>query len=155
MKELLFKIISVALFSGMLLMNFLANSLPLNNRSTGQISDDYPSYFTPSGFTFSIWGVIYILLTVFIIQMVITQKDVLFSEYSVLFFILFFISCIANITWLLAWHYDKIFLSTIIMVIFLVVLIWIAFYLTELPLLTRIAFSTCSDCECHDSLGEK
>jgi len=142
MKELLFKIISVILFSGMLVMNFLANSLPLNKRSTGQISSDYPSYFTPSGFTFSIWGVIYILLTAFVIQMLITQTDILFNQYSVLFFILFFISCVVNITWLLAWHFDKILLSTIIMIIFLVVLIWIAFYLTELPLLTRIAFST-------------
>ena len=46
----------------MIVTNYLANALPLNGRSTGDISDAYPSLFTPAGITFSIWGVIYLLL---------------------------------------------------------------------------------------------
>ena len=36
-------------------MNVLANVLPLNGRRTGEVSDAYPSLFTPAGVTFSIW----------------------------------------------------------------------------------------------------
>lgn len=32
------------------------------NQSTGRVSDNYKSYITPAGFTFSIWSVIYIFL---------------------------------------------------------------------------------------------
>ena len=46
----------------MVAVNYLANVLPLNGRRTGEVSDAYPSLFTPAGVTFSIWGVIYLLL---------------------------------------------------------------------------------------------
>ena len=43
-----------------LTLNILANALPLNGQSTGDISDRFPVYFVPAGYVFSIWGVIYI-----------------------------------------------------------------------------------------------
>ena len=54
------KIISTIAFIGMVIVNFLANSLPINNRSTGEISDAYPNLFAPAGPAFSIWGLIYL-----------------------------------------------------------------------------------------------
>ena len=33
-----------------LTLNFLAVSLPLNNKTTGELSDAYPNYFVPAGF---------------------------------------------------------------------------------------------------------
>ncbi|MBK7809280.1 MAG: hypothetical protein IPJ51_23795 [Saprospiraceae bacterium] len=50
-----------------LTLNFLAVSLPLNNKTTGELSDAYPNYFVPAGFTFSIWGIIYLLLIAFML----------------------------------------------------------------------------------------
>ncbi len=141
MKVIIFKSIILLFYTGMIFINFLANYLPLNNRNTGQISDDYPSYFTPSGFAFSIWGVIYILLGIVIVKAVLTNSDAFFEQYSMTFLILFLITCITNILWLLCWHYDKIFLSTIMMLVFLVALVWITFYITDLDNLTRITFS--------------
>ncbi|MCB0053594.1 MAG: hypothetical protein KDE24_29085 [Caldilinea sp.] len=41
-------------------INGLATGLPLNGQSTGEISDRFPSLFTPAGYVFSIWGVIYL-----------------------------------------------------------------------------------------------
>ena len=53
-----------------LVMNYLANALPLAGRSTGAISDLYPNLFAPAGFTFAIWGIIYLLLLLFIIYQI-------------------------------------------------------------------------------------
>ena len=53
-------------FAGVLIVNFLANALPLNGKNTGELSNQYPNLFTPAGLTFSIWGVIYLWLIVFV-----------------------------------------------------------------------------------------
>ncbi len=56
----------VALTSvGMIVMNVLANALPLFGRGTGEISDRYPTLVTPAGYVFAIWGLIYIALLVY------------------------------------------------------------------------------------------
>ena len=56
------KILNLLLFAGMIVMNYLANAIPLNNKNTGELSDSFPNLFVPAGITFSIWGVNYILL---------------------------------------------------------------------------------------------
>ena len=45
----------------------MANSLPINGITTGDLSDKLKNLFTPQGSTFAIWGVIYSLLLIFII----------------------------------------------------------------------------------------
>lgn len=62
MKNIPIKVLAAVSYVAMVVINFLANSLPINNRSTGVISDAYPNLFTPAGLTFSIWGLIYLLL---------------------------------------------------------------------------------------------
>ena len=54
--------------AAMIAANALANILPINQLNTGQISAFYPNYFVPAGFTFSIWGVIYLLLLNYVIS---------------------------------------------------------------------------------------
>jgi len=49
-----------------LTVNALANILPINGYNTGQVSGFYPNYFVPAGFTFAIWGIIYLLLIGFV-----------------------------------------------------------------------------------------
>ena len=61
------KYLNVLFFAGMIVMNYLANALPLNNKTTGELSDSFPNLFVPAGITFSIWGIIYILLLVYTI----------------------------------------------------------------------------------------
>jgi hypothetical protein len=56
------KIIAGVAYVAMVTVNFLANGLPINNRSTGAISDAYPNLFAPAGPAFAIWGLIYLLL---------------------------------------------------------------------------------------------
>lgn len=94
-----------------LVVNALANILPINGMNTGAISDLYPSLFTPAGFTFSIWSVIYTLLIGFaVVQNTITSKSY-FKELSVWFWL----SCVCNSAWILAWHYQFLFASLGIM----------------------------------------
>jgi hypothetical protein len=109
----------------MILVNFLANSLPINNRSTGQISDAYPNLFAPAGLTFSIWGLIYLLLGGYILYQLFYKSDKnadLFNKINPLFIA----TSLANITWIFAWHYDYIGISVFIMSILLFSLIKIA-----------------------------
>jgi hypothetical protein len=51
----------------MIATNVLANALPLNNQTTGEISGRFPIYFEPAGYVFSIWGLIYLGLIVYAI----------------------------------------------------------------------------------------
>jgi len=51
----------------MIVVNVLANALPLNGQNTGAISDRFDVYFTPAGYVFSIWGLIYIGLIAYAI----------------------------------------------------------------------------------------
>ncbi|MBE0676157.1 MAG: tryptophan-rich sensory protein [Bacteroidales bacterium] len=121
----------------MIYMNYLANALPLNNKTTGQLSDAYPNLFVPAGITFSIWGIIYLLLAAYCVF----QFTVKGKEISSGIGWLFAISCILNGLWIVAWHYEKLPVSLIIMLGLLVTLILINIKITNLPAgLTKAAF---------------
>jgi hypothetical protein len=123
------KYINIVLFAGMLVMNYLANALPLNNKTTGELSDSFPNLFVPAGLTFSIWGVIYLLLIVYCVVQFTGSDRVVISDISWLFSI----SCILNAIWIIFWHYGKLPLSLIIMIGLLVTLILINISIRELP----------------------
>ena len=118
---LFISILNVLGFLGVVIVNALAVTLPINNKTTGVLSDQYPNLFVPAGLTFSIWGVIYILLAIFVIYglVVAIRKDSEKASFIENIGILFFISCLANIGWIFAWHYEILPLSLILMVILL------------------------------------
>jgi hypothetical protein len=136
-------VISSVLFVVMILFNVLANTLPINNQMTGSVSDNYPNLFQPTGSTFSIWGLIYVLLGIFVftqIMLVIEQSSLLTSRSLFNIHVLFSLSSLFNIAWLFAWHYDLIGLSTVIMLFLLVSLILLYRQLGDSPLLTQASF---------------
>ncbi len=101
-----------------LVMNYLANALPFAGRTTGEMSDLFPNLFAPAGFTFSIWGLIYLLLLGFIIyQMRFWGKPAPVFLQKIGW--LFGLSCLANASWLLAFHYLQIGLSMLIILVLL------------------------------------
>ena len=67
MKPIYAGILNFLGFALVLTMNALANILPINGYNTGQVSAFYPNYFVPAGFTFGIWGIIYLLLMGYVI----------------------------------------------------------------------------------------
>lgn len=108
-----------------LFVNYLANSLPLNGITTGELSALYPNYFVPAGITFSIWGIIYLLLIVYVVQMWLIKPAKTYSHYK-----WFVVAGIGNAGWIFAWHYKMIVLSMLMMLLLL-------FSLMRLFLITR------------------
>lgn len=108
----------------MILINVLANVLPLNGVTTGEISYRYLNLFAPAGYTFMIWTVIYILLGGFSIYQF---RSVFYSpETGAMVMKLrawFAVSCVANALWVIAWHYDLIALSFVFILGILISLI--------------------------------
>lgn len=105
----------------MLIVNGLANILPLNGLNTGQVSDGFPSLFTPAGYVFAIWGVIYLALLLYATyQAFAAQRDNLRLRATGWWFV---VSCIANIAWLFCWHYLQFTLSMLAMLVLLTSLI--------------------------------
>lgn len=139
------KLIMILTYVLMITMNALANILPINGIGTGAISDSYPNLFAPSGFTFAIWGVIYLLLLVMVIYLITRSKTTLAKMMNnserQKFVGLFAVSNIANSLWILAWHYRFIAVSVGLMLIILVSLIAMMSILKEVngPL-TQLAF---------------
>lgn len=125
MKNKFLKILAGLTYIAMVVVNFLANGLPINNRSTGAISDAYPNLFAPAGPAFAIWGLIYLLLGGYIIYQFI-KKDQKTEQLLQKINPLFIATSLANISWIFAWHYDYIGLSVLIMATLLILLIKIS-----------------------------
>lgn len=106
-----------------LVVNFLATNLPLNNLTTGEISDSFDIFFVPAGYVFSIWGLIYLGLIGFIVFQALPgqRNDSRLKKTDVWFIIV----NIANAAWLFSWHYQRFVLSVAIMLIILFSLIQI------------------------------
>ncbi len=120
-------IINLLLFTAMITINGLANALPINGFTTGELSDMYPNLFVPAGITFSIWGVIYLLLLIFIITQTIAAFSDKASKYllSPLASWAFALTCVLNSLWIITWHYQMVFLSVVVMLLFLITLIYL------------------------------
>lgn len=104
-----------------IVVNALANILPINGYNTGELSDMYPNLFVPAGITFSIWAVIFIMLILFSLVYIYLQFRLKKKHHKLLS--LFILSNILNISWILAWHYLMILTSVLVMVGLLVTLI--------------------------------
>lgn len=104
-------------------MNGLATALPLNNQTTGEISDSFPIYFVPAGYVFSIWGLIYIGLIGFTIyQALPTQRD---NQLLIKIYPAYWIGNLANSAWIFLWHYEYFPLTLIAMLTLLGTLLFI------------------------------
>lgn len=109
----LLPILNIVAFVLVVLFNALANILPLNGLTTGTISDSFPSLFTPAGYVFAVWGLIYLLLGVFVVyQALPAQRN---NPRLARLGYLFVLSCAFNIAWLFSWHFLQIPLSMLAM----------------------------------------
>lgn len=110
-----------------IVVNAMANFNLINNKSTSDISDKYENLFVPAGFTFAIWGLIYLSLLSFIVfqlWMAFSRKQLpaleLFMERLRGWWL---VSCMANSCWLFAWHYELLPLSILLMTTLLICLL--------------------------------
>lgn len=115
------QILNVMAFVAVIIVNILSNALPLNGRTAGEISDTLPSFFTPAGYTFSIWGLIYSALLGFIIYQALPAQR--HNAFIGRIGWLFIASSVFNVSWLFAWHYGYYLLSVVLMIFLLLTLI--------------------------------
>ena len=126
-------------FVVMIAVNYLAVALPLGGRDTGAISDNYGNLFAPAGYAFSIWGLIYALLGVYVVYQLRRDKDDLVERVNRVFIV----NALLNALWIVAWHYDYIWLSVLIMVGLLLTLIRIADIVRAAKLTKNERFLVC------------
>mgnify|MGYP005859154995 CR=1 FL=1 len=104
-----------------IVVNLLANALPLNGQTTGEISDRYQVFFVPAGYVFAIWGVIYIGLIAFAVYQALPAQresaNLRRAGYLVV------IGCLANIAWIFLWHYERLALTLVAMAVLLLTLL--------------------------------
>ncbi len=114
--------IAVALSTiAVIVVNALANALPLNGLNTGEISDRFDVYFVPAGYVFAIWGLIYLaLLGYSVYQALPAQRE---NPRLRRIGWPYVVSCAANIAWLFLWHYEIFELTIVAMVALLLLLI--------------------------------
>jgi hypothetical protein len=124
--NLVLKWSNIIAFAFTVIVNSLAGSTTLiGGVNTAQISDSNPTLITPAGYVFSTWGIIYVLLGIFVIfQALPSQKE---KEYTKKIGWLFVLSSIINIVWLFLWQYN--FLSLSVVLIFLLLATLILIYL--------------------------
>jgi len=112
----------------MIAVNAAANIIPIGGRNTGQVSDSYPNLFAPAGLTFSIWGLIYLLLagyTVYQLGYLQKERSVIREGLLTKVGVLFSISSVANAIWIFSWHYEILPASMMLMLVILACLILI------------------------------
>lgn len=139
----LLKWMNIIFFILTVFVNSLAGSTTIiGNRNTAQISDANPTLITPAGYVFSIWGIIYLLLGVFVVYQALSiegnkkfQKEIGY---------LFVLSCLCNIVWLFLWQFNYLSLSIVLMFLLLASLIFIYLRLNigrpKVSLREKIAF---------------
>lgn len=101
-------------------VNFLSNTVPFGGNTMAEVSAKYPTFITPAGYAFSIWGLIYLLLLVFSIFQLRRGRE---SRFYNLIWPFYMLNVAANIAWLFAFQYNAIGISVVIMLILLYSLI--------------------------------
>jgi benzodiazapine receptor len=121
MKITLRQILIVIAVLAVIVVNSLANIIPFNGQTTGQVSENLSNYFVPAGYVFSIWGLIYLGLVAYAIFQVrpVETKNPHLKAISGWFLL----SSAANIVWLLLWHYNQFILTVPVMLVLLFSLI--------------------------------
>ena len=113
-KGIILKILIFLLLTTTIAVNALANIVPINGVTTGEISNAIPIYFVPSGYVFGICGFIYISLLFYAFYIF---KD--FQKEDEKIFPWFVIGSLSNTIWIVLWHYKFIYLSILPMLLLL------------------------------------
>jgi benzodiazapine receptor len=115
--------LNLLLTIAVLVVNTLANALPLNGQNTGEISDRFNILFVPAGYVFSIWGLIYLGLILFVVYQFLPASagNPALEQASPYYWL----TCIANCAWIFLWHYERFPLTLAAMLLLLYGLIMI------------------------------
>ncbi|NDJ52737.1 MAG: tryptophan-rich sensory protein [Chloroflexi bacterium] len=120
-KDIVRQVLVIVATIATLTVNTLAQTLPINNLTPQEISDAIPALFTPAGYVFGIWSIIYLgMIGYTIYQALPAQRENELLRKIAPFYLL---SSVGNIGWILLWHYLFITVSMAAMLLLLVSLI--------------------------------
>ncbi|MDC7994814.1 tryptophan-rich sensory protein [Altibacter sp. HG106] len=114
------QIANIIAFLATIFVHYASNTGAINNTTIGNVSDSLNTLFTPAGYAFSIWGVIYLLLAGFVFY----QSRSLWKKVRDDAFVLktgwwFVLSCVANMLWVIFWLYGYVGVSVLAMAVLL------------------------------------
>ena len=115
------RIVTIVITIAVIVVNGLASALPLNGQTTGEISDRFDIYFVPAGYVFSIWGLIYLGLIAYTVYQALPSQRA--NPRLRRIAPLYALSGLANIVWILLWHYEQFVWTIVAMVVLLLSLI--------------------------------
>ncbi len=108
----------------MIATNYYTNVAGINGNTVGSLSGEYDNHFTPAGYAFSIWGIIFIALLFHAYYQI---RKAFFDDANAGFLEdlgpWLIVANLGNMAWLFAWLYEYTGLSVIIMAIILFSLI--------------------------------
>jgi hypothetical protein len=108
-----------------IVINYLSNTGIFNGNTVANVSDKYHNYFTPAGYAFSIWGLIYLGLLGFVFYTgsslfkKSTDNDNLNNDVVLKIGWWFVISCVGNSFWIIAWLYGYLGITVMLMLVVL------------------------------------
>ncbi|MGE2735863.1 TspO/MBR family protein [Mycolicibacterium vaccae] len=126
-----------------LVVNFLANALPINSQSTGDVTRRVEVYFVPAGYVFSIWSLIYAGLIAFSVYAFLSigkgRPDSGAARAIAPWYLL---TAVANCVWLFAWHHNAFGVSMAVMAVLLGSLVVIYRIQDARPARSTLEFAT-------------
>lgn len=114
--------IHLIVFFIMVLINVLADNLPINGQTTAEISNKLIVPVTPASYAFMIWPLIYILIGIWLLREF-PKNNRNSPEYTETSF-LFIVSCLLNGCWIIVWHYELFFFSVLV-----IISLWVTLFL--------------------------
>ena len=115
-KAKLFTVLNLIAYFVTLGVNYLGSSGFFAGNSQKDISDRYMTLISPAPFTFSIWGLIYTLVLVTLVYLFIKRKDANVSRLILLISPWFILSSLFNMAWIVAFSYERLGISTILII---------------------------------------
>lgn len=103
-----------------LIINGLGAYGLINGMSQKEVSDKYITLITPSSFTFSIWTLIYVLLFASVIAMIALKGKDYYEGAIDRISVHFWVSCLLNMAWIVAFSYEQLEISVILILAFLI-----------------------------------
>jgi hypothetical protein len=104
-------------------VNGMANALPINGIETGEVSDKFSTLFTPAGYVFAIWGVIYLGLLAYMVYQALPSQRTNPRLRAIGWW--YVLGNTANTIWIFFWHYEQLLITVGLIVVLLISLIMV------------------------------
>lgn len=115
-----YAVLNAVVIVAVIFWNYWSNTGAVDGNSVGDLSDEYANLFTPAGYAFSIWGLIFlslIVLAAYQLKLAFSGGD--HSETILQIGPWLIVASVGNATWLWVWLHEQTGLSVLVMLVIL------------------------------------